>query len=106
MQKEIVFSLVTTVLNDVKGTEVFLERMAEQTVQPDEIVIVDGGSTDGTWELLQHASQLSLSGIPILVHQEPGCNVARGRDLAIEHFRSNYILIQTLRVGSSISMQR
>lgn len=86
------FSLVTTVLNDLAGVEVFLRRMSEQTVSPDEIVIVDGGSTDGTWELLQHEAPQSSDGMKLSVDQEIGCNVARGRDLAIEISTGNIIV--------------
>jgi glycosyltransferase involved in cell wall biosynthesis len=53
--------------------------MDAQTRQPDEIVIADGGSTDGTWEFLQE--QQAKGRVKAL--QEKKCNVARGRNLAI-----------------------
>jgi glycosyltransferase involved in cell wall biosynthesis len=45
-------SLIATVYNDVEGTRLFLRKMEQQTRRPDEIVICDAGSKDGTWDLL------------------------------------------------------
>ncbi|QDT55842.1 putative glycosyl transferase [Caulifigura coniformis] len=77
-------AVVTTVFNDRKGVAEFLQSMREQTLQPSEVIIVDGGSRDGTWELLSEASDAQGYGFQLKIHQETGCNVARGRDLAIE----------------------
>jgi glycosyltransferase involved in cell wall biosynthesis len=74
-------SLVTTVLNDYQGCLAFFEQMDTQTSLPDEIVIVDGGSTDGTWEFLQ--AYQPKKHYKLNVFQEKGCNVAKGRNLAI-----------------------
>ena len=74
-------SLVSTVLNDRAGCVSFLNQMLSQNRRPSEIVIVDGGSMDGTWECLQDA--MRISPIPLRALQENGCNIARGRNLAI-----------------------
>jgi glycosyltransferase involved in cell wall biosynthesis len=71
-------SLIATVLNDAPHVGAFLGSIAEQTRAPDEVVIVDGGSTDGTIELLRAAE-----GITVI--EEPGANIARGRNAAIAH---------------------
>lgn len=89
-------SLVTTVLNDRKGCEEFFEQIKIQTLPPCEIVIVDGGSKDGTWEYLEDKAAQS-GAIPVRVFQDVGCNVARGRDIAIQH--ANYDLIVSTDVG-------
>lgn len=52
-----------------------------QTVKPAEIIITDAGSKDGTYERLLRWAQESPISIKVL--QEPRCNVARGRNLAI-----------------------
>lgn len=77
-------SLVSTISNDRQGLDNFFIAMAVQTRIPDEIVIVDAGSKDGTWELL--LSEQARLDRPWTMHalQEHRCNVARGRDLAIE----------------------
>lgn len=86
------FSLVTTVLNDKAGCQEFFDRMANQTRRPDELVIVDGGSHDGTWDFLQ--TFRFENGIKLIAIQETGCNVARGRNIAIEN-SSNSIIAST-----------
>jgi cellulose synthase/poly-beta-1,6-N-acetylglucosamine synthase-like glycosyltransferase len=73
-------SLIATVYNDVNGTRLFLKRMHEQTRRPDEIIICDAGSTDGTWELL--AEYRESGSIPMTALKELGCRPARGRNLA------------------------
>ncbi len=70
-------SLIITVKNEHAGLGAWLASIRAQSLQPDEIVIVDGGSTDGTWEWLQEqASDL------IKVYQHAG-NISSGRNYAI-----------------------
>ena len=49
-------SVTATVLNEVDDIDRLVTSLMEQTLRPAEVVIVDGGSTDGTWERLQAAS--------------------------------------------------
>lgn len=76
-------SLVSTIFNDRAGLEKFFEAMAAQTRFPSEIVIVDAGSKDGTWDLLLSEQGRLDRPWTMWAHQEHRCNVARGRDLAI-----------------------
>ena len=48
-------SLIATVLNGAEHIEEFLGSLEAQTRAPDEVVIVDGGSTDGTLQLVRRA---------------------------------------------------
>lgn len=84
------FTLVSTVLNESKRLWQTITDIKAQTLQPAEIIITDAGSTDGTWELLQEWQH--SSGIPIILLLESGCNVARGRNLAIETAKNNLIV--------------
>jgi glycosyltransferase involved in cell wall biosynthesis len=54
-----------------------------------EIVIVDGGSEDGTWELLQEWA-LKISCME--AYRIPGANISRGRNEAIERTTSEIIV--------------
>lgn len=68
-------TLIATVLDAADHVGAFLAGIAAQTRPPDEVVIVDGGSTDGTLEILRTDPEIT-----VLVEQ--GANIARGRNLA------------------------
>jgi glycosyltransferase involved in cell wall biosynthesis len=82
-------SLITTVLNEVELLDSWLESIHRQTRQPDEIVIVDAGSSDGTIERLEslEASQT----LPVRLFVVPGANISQGRNKAIEEARNDVI---------------
>lgn len=84
-------SIVSTILNDRAGCEQFFEQMLRQTRQPGEIVIVDAGSKDGTWEFLQ-AEAAAKRPWRLVALQERGCNIARGRNVAIQAARHEIIV--------------
>jgi glycosyltransferase involved in cell wall biosynthesis len=69
-------SLVATVKDAGEFVGEFLESVAGQTQPPDEVVIVDGGSTDATVATLRRTPWVTLI-------EEPGANIARGRNLAV-----------------------
>ena len=50
-------SLITTVLNEKNNLADWLDGVLSQTVLPEEVIIVDGGSKDGTWEMLLEKSR-------------------------------------------------
>jgi glycosyltransferase involved in cell wall biosynthesis len=69
-------SLVATVKDAGSYIQPFLDSVRAQSRRPDEFIVVDGGSSDGTWEVLQGAED-------VLAVSEPGANIARGRNVAI-----------------------
>jgi len=89
-------SLVSTVWNDLEGCQVFFRQMCEQTKFPDEIIITDAGSNDGTWEFLQ-AESTEIRPWNLVLLQESRCNVARGRNLAIA--KSKHEIIASTDIG-------
>ncbi|MGC9335728.1 MAG: glycosyltransferase [Anaerolineae bacterium] len=74
-------SVVATVLDEGEAIERLLKSLTTQTRPPDEVVIVDGGSTDGTLEALQTWAE--LGDLPLRIIVEPGANISRGRNVAI-----------------------
>ena len=72
-------TLISTVLNEARSLPTLLDSIAAQTRQPDEVVICDGGSTDGTLELLRREQRF-----PLRVIERPGANISQGRNAAIE----------------------
>jgi glycosyltransferase involved in cell wall biosynthesis len=87
-------SVTATVLNEVEDIDALVSTLAEQTLRP-EVIIVDGGSSDGTWERLQAAE----SKYPNLVAiRDESCNlrasagpIARGRNVGIAAARADVI---------------
>jgi glycosyltransferase involved in cell wall biosynthesis len=78
-------SVVATVYNERAHIARLLDSLASQTRVPDEVVICDGGSRDGTAELIRdYAARFPerLPGLRVIV--APGANISRGRNVAIE----------------------
>lgn len=73
-------SLISTLLNEASGLKEMLDAVDGQTRAPDEIVIVDGGSTDGSLEILRTWAR----GRPeIRIESRRGANISAGRNAAI-----------------------
>jgi glycosyltransferase involved in cell wall biosynthesis len=74
-------SAIVTVLNEKEAIERLLQSLEAQTRPPDEVVIADGGSTDGTLAIL--SDWASAGGLPLRVLRTPGANISEGRNAAI-----------------------
>lgn len=81
-------AVVVTVKNDPCGIAVTLSSLASQTRIPDEIIVVDGGSTDSTRQVIRSyvASLSSLRWV-----DAPGTNIARGRNVGVTAAESEII---------------
>jgi glycosyltransferase involved in cell wall biosynthesis len=82
-------SLVATVWNEIESVDAWLAGIAAQTRLPDEVVIVDGGSSDGTWERLA-AWDAPTDIRCILV---PGAGISEGRNHAIAAARGEFVVV-------------
>lgn len=113
-------SFITTVFNEQEGITGFLESLYCQDVLPSEIIVVDGGSTDKTFEAITGffkeksktdgltAVQVFNSGkraaskagarkkgpaVDVLLIQEKGANIPAGRNIAINNSSGEIICI-------------
>lgn len=83
-------AVVSTVLNERNGIAELLDGFLRQTRTPDEIVVVDGGSTDGTLDVLQSYAERHAA---VVVMVQPGVNIARGRNIAIARANSDIVAV-------------
>ena len=74
--------VVVTVKNEGDTISELLDTMLAQSYAPDEIIIVDGGSTDKTVTVIKSYIK---SGAPINLIVAPGTNIPQGRNLAIKN---------------------
>lgn len=80
-----------TVRNEAGSLPALLESVQKQTVLPAEIVIVDGGSDDGTQEVIR-AYMLKLP-IPLHLIDQPGANISEGRNRAIREAAHDIVAV-------------
>jgi glycosyltransferase involved in cell wall biosynthesis len=73
-------ALVATLFNEIDSVAQFVAGVRRQTLQPDEVVVVDGGSTDGTPQALRDAVAGERTWRII---EAPGVNISAGRNRAI-----------------------
>jgi GT2 family glycosyltransferase len=83
-------SLVVTLFNEADSLEGWLDSLARQSRGPDEIVLVDAGSSDGTIERLRTEARRDAR---IRLHVVPGLNVPQGRNEAIRRAQNPLIAV-------------
>jgi glycosyltransferase involved in cell wall biosynthesis len=72
-------SVICTVLNEAAAVSRLLDSLAAQSRLPDEVVVVDGGSSDGTPAVI-----MSYAGrLPLKLQEARGANISSGRNLAV-----------------------
>ena len=82
-------SLIATVLNEGDSIRQLLDSIIAQTRPPDEIVIVDGGSSDDTVDIIEGYRDR----LPLQLIAQPGCNISAGRNCAIRAARGDIIAV-------------
>src|SRR5437899_12464674 len=88
-------AIVATVLNEARHIREFLASLEAQTRIPDVIVITDGGSTDGTPEMLHEFA--AATRLPLHWEIVAG-NRARGRNAAIQVAGADVIAVTDVNV--------
>ena len=88
-------SLVITILNEVETLPDLLQAIDDQLVQPKEVIIVDGGSTDGSTALVHQWIAAGTQQKRIFISC-PG-NISQGRNAGVA--RASYSLIAFTDAG-------
>ena len=82
-------SVICTVYNEEENINALVESLLSQSLKPKEIIITDGGSTDGTLEILKDLEEKHHT---LKVYSVPG-NRAKGRNAAIAKSTAEYIAV-------------
>jgi glycosyltransferase involved in cell wall biosynthesis len=72
-------TIIATVKDEGEALRPLLDSIIDQTRQPDEVVICDGGSADETLSVLEEYRQW----LPLRIIAAPGSNISQGRNRAI-----------------------
>jgi glycosyltransferase involved in cell wall biosynthesis len=75
-------SVIMTVRNEADNIDAVIRSLQAQTRPPDEVVVVDGGSTDGTPARI--AAAATTAPWPLRLREQPGANISQGRNTAIQ----------------------
>lgn len=82
-------TLIATVFNEADNIAAWLDSFTQQSRLADEIIVVDGGSTDKTVDILK-----SYTGrLPLRVILREGCNISQGRNVAIAAAKGDILAI-------------
>ena len=87
-------SVITTVLNERNNIGELLDALLSQSRKPDEIIIVDSGSKDGTIKIIE---DYTVRYVTVRLLVEDGVNIARGRNIGIKN--AAYPLIAVIDAG-------
>jgi len=83
-------SLIITTLNEENTISKFLDSISIQTKRPDEVIFVDGGSSDKTVEIITNWAK-NINNITIIVSEE--VNIAQGRNIGILKSKYSYVAV-------------
>ena len=82
-------SVVVPTLNDRDGLDQLIHALAQQTRAPDEVVVVDGGSTDGTKELLD--AWRAETDVPVKIIVGQSLSIGSARNAGVEAAAHDWI---------------
>jgi len=83
-------SVACTVRNEARSIRRLLDSLLSQTVAPTEVIVADGGSQDGTAQIVAEYQQ---RGQPVRLVAAPEACRGRGRNLAIAASRTEWVAL-------------
>lgn len=87
------YSTITTVFNDSESVEKFIHNMESQTLQPVELILVDGGSKDNTVSIIQDLTGKSSLKIKCLSGKR--LNISQGFNEGIRNVCTPWVAVVT-----------
>jgi len=85
------FSIIITTFNDSENVESFVQSIANQTIRPSFLVVVDGGSHDNTLDVLKKATE--AYGFCLISESGQRLNIAQGYNRAIKICKTEIFFI-------------
>lgn len=86
------YTVIATSFNDAKEICRYLNNICEQSYTPDEVLIVDGGSTDSTVDLITNYASQSPVNVKV-VHGVGRLNIAQGYNEGLRRAKNDMVLI-------------
>jgi glycosyltransferase involved in cell wall biosynthesis len=83
-------SVIITVLNEEGTIGDLMDSLLTQSLPPDEVVVIDGGSKDATTRIVRSYAK---RGLPIHLIVEPGSNISRARNIGIGRAKHDILAI-------------
>ena len=81
-------SLIIPIRNEEASIENLVDSIGRQTMPPDEVVFIDGGSTDSTVEIVE---RLAAGKASTKLVKTDGATPGKGRNLGVEAARNQWI---------------
>jgi len=81
-------SLVIPIFNEQESLDSLIESINSQSFQPDEIILVDGGSTDNTIEIVE---RMAVENSKIKFIKTPQASPGKGRNLGVDSAKNDWI---------------
>lgn len=82
-------SVIIPTYNRVRYLKRAMDSVIDQTLQPDELIIVDDGSMDNTSEVVEHVAHRAKFSVQLLQQENKGASAAR--NLGIAHARGDIL---------------
>ena len=82
-------AVVIPVLNERQSIRTLIQGLLDQTMRPDEIIITDAGSTDGTVSLIE---EFCRDGAPVVLLRECAALPGRGRNVGVSNTKRDWIV--------------
>lgn len=79
-------SLIIPVKNEAQTIRCLLDSIKSQTLQPSEIILVDGGSADHTLDVVKGENIRNC-----IIVSSPGANIAKSRNIGIQNAKNSLI---------------